>query len=87
MNPAACARAKKAARLEREAALAPPVTPEPPKSPQEAAYRAYLLYRQHTRPFRRVFAGIISRREAERFVRVRLAKQTRVLKEVEGQGV
>lgn len=86
MNPAACARAKKAARLEREAALAPAVVPEPPKTPQEAMHRAYAAYRKHTRPYRRVFAGIITRKEAERFVKMRVEKQRRVLQGLEEQG-
>lgn len=78
MNPAACQRAKKAARLAREAAEAP--TPERlPATPELAAREAYLTYRKHTRPFRRAFRGIITRREAERFVIARVKRQTAVV--------
>lgn len=79
MNPAACARAKKAARLEREAALVT-VTPDPlPRTPEEAAVLAYRTYRKNTRPFRRVFRGVISRREAERFFISRARKTQRAI--------
>lgn len=79
MDPAACARAKKAVRLAREAALALPA-PEPlPRTPEEATQRAYRQYRRNTRPFRRVFRGVISRREAERFAISRIRKQMRAL--------
>lgn len=46
-----------------------PRTPEEADALEYAARRfAYLTYRKHTRPYRRAFRGIISRREAERFV-------------------
>jgi hypothetical protein len=78
VDPAACARAKKAERLAREAALN--TKPEPlPRTPEEAAQRAYREYRRHTRPFRRVFRGVISRREAERFAIARMKKQARAI--------
>lgn len=73
MNPAACAGAKKAARLAREAATAPP-TPKP--LPPIEARRAY---RKHTRPYRRAFRGIISRRDAERFYISRARKTARAI--------
>jgi hypothetical protein len=82
VDPAACARAKRAERLASEAALAP--TPEPlPRTPEEAAQLAYRQYRRNTRPFRRVFRGVISRRDAERFVIARLKKQTRAAEAAE----
>jgi hypothetical protein len=78
VDPAACARAKKAERLAREAALN--IKPEPlPRTPEEAAQRAYREYRRNTRPFRRVFRGVIPRREAERFVIARMKKQARAI--------
>jgi hypothetical protein len=78
VDPAACARAKKAERLAREAALI--TKPEPlPRTPEEAAQLAYRQYRKNTRPFRRVFRGVISRRDAERFVIARMKKQARAI--------
>lgn len=81
MNPAACARAKKKARLEREAALKPKQPPQLPATPEEAQRVAYKTYRRHTRPYRRAFRGIIARRTAERFVIDRLKRQTRAAEE------
>lgn len=85
MNPAACARAKKAARLELERTLTLPegarVASLPP-TPEDAALEAYCKYRKATRPFRRAFRGIITRREAELFVRARVSKQVRIAKEL-----
>lgn len=79
MNPAACARAKKAARLAREAALVTPEPPRPPRTPEEA----YKAYRKSTRPYRRAFRGIISRRDAERFFTSRARKTTRAIHEAQ----
>jgi hypothetical protein len=65
MNPAACARAKKAARLAREEAIREVVGPERlPDAPEDP----YVTYRRHTRAFRRTFRGIITRKEAESLV-------------------
>lgn len=89
MNPAACARAKKAKRLEREAALEAMKQetdalfhgPQLPATPEEAFAQARRSYRKHTRPFRSAFRGIISRRDAERFMIARLHKQGRAVEE------
>jgi hypothetical protein len=79
MNPAACARAKKALRLERETALVVP-TPDPlPLTPEGAARKAYRDYRRNSRPFRRAFRGIVTRREAERFLISRMRKTQRAI--------
>lgn len=75
MNPAACARAKKELRLARERAAAPAEPKQLPATPEEAVADAYRQYRKHTRPFRRTFRGIISRKEAEMFIKARIAKQ------------
>lgn len=79
MNPAAIQRAKKAERLASEAREAPPEPKKIPTTPEEARSLAWREYRRHTRPFRRAFRGIITRREAERFVRVRLKRQERAV--------
>jgi hypothetical protein len=79
VDPAACARAKKAKRLEREAAMAPPPPKQLPRTPEEAAVLAYREYRRATRPFRSTFRGIISRREAERFFISRARKTARAI--------
>jgi hypothetical protein len=67
MDPAACARAKKELRLARERDAQPERLPD--------VEDPYVAYRRHTRPFRRAFRGIITRKEAERFVVGRLRKQ------------
>lgn len=57
------------------------MNPKPlPLTPEDARAEAYRTYRRHTRPFRRAFRGIISRKDAERFIKARLAKQTRALR-------
>jgi hypothetical protein len=89
VDPAACARAKKAERLVREATLDTldtALNPKPeslPSTPEEAAQRAYREYRRHTRPFRRVFRGIITRRDAERFLIARMRKTQRAIEAAE----
>lgn len=57
--------------------------PEPlPRTPEDAELKAaaeraaaYRAYRKRTRPFRRAFRGIITRREAERFAVARIKRQ------------
>lgn len=78
MNPAACARAKKDLRLARERAEAPVRLPDIPEDP-------YVTYRRHTRPFRRMFRGIITRKEAERFVVSRVRRQRAAAQSVQGE--
>lgn len=87
MNPAACARAKKELRLANERALVVKA-PEPkrlPATPEEAKVEAYRAYRKATRPYRRMFRGIITRREAERFVIARMKSQHAVVQSVTGE--
>jgi plasmid stabilization system protein ParE len=78
MNPAACARAKKELRLAREAAAEPTRLPDTPEDP-------YVAYRRHTRPFRRVFRGIITRKEAERFTVARVRRQRTIVQNLQGE--
>jgi hypothetical protein len=56
-----------------------------PDTPEDAAHEAYRQYRQHSRPFRRVFRGIITRKEAERFVVARVRRQRTVIQSLEGE--
>lgn len=57
-----------------------PIKHEPlPLTPEDAARRAYRDYRARTRPFRRTFRGIITRREAERFLIARIQKTQRAI--------
>lgn len=48
-----------------------------PATPEEA----YRRYRKATRPFRRTFGGILTRKEADRFIVARLRKQERIIEE------
>lgn len=77
MNPAACARAKKAARLAREEAAKSQPPERLPDTPEEARALAWRHYRKLTRPHRRIFGGILTRREAERFIKTRIARERR----------
>jgi hypothetical protein len=77
MNPAACARARKAERLAREAAL--DLTPPDPQGLPATPEDAYKQYRKNSRPFRKVFRGVITRKEAERFFISRARKTERAI--------
>lgn len=85
MNPAACARAKKELRLARERDEAPAPAQRLPATPEDAAREAYRKYRRHTRPFRRMFRGIITRKEVERFMVARARRQRAVIQSLEGE--
>jgi hypothetical protein len=85
VNPAACARAKKELRLARERDEAPAPAQRLPDTPEEAAREAYRAYRRHTRPFRRVFRGIITRKEAERFTVARVRRQRTIVQNLQGE--
>ena len=61
-----------------------------PATPEDAALRrqieralAYKRYRKHTRPFRRTFRGIITRKDAERFFISRARQSARALQALE----
>lgn len=59
-----------------------PTTPEEAELIEALARRAaYKAYRKQTRPYRRAFRGVFTRREADRFVRSRLRMQTRLMEE------
>lgn len=59
--------------------------PRLPATPEDAAIEAYRKYREHSRPYRRIFGGIITRKEAERFVIVRARRQAGVVQSLQGE--
>lgn len=85
MNPAACARAKKELRLARERDEASAPAQRLSATPEDAAAEAYRTYRRHTRPYRRMFRGIITRKEAERFALARVRRQRAAVQSVQGE--
>jgi hypothetical protein len=59
-----------------------PLTPEDAEElARLAKVTAWRSYRKNTRPFRRAFRGIISRKEAERFFISRARKSARAIEE------
>jgi hypothetical protein len=59
-----------------------PLTPEDAEElARLAKVAAWKSYRKNTRPFRRAFRGIISRKEAERFFISRARKSARAIEE------
>lgn len=61
-----------------------PATPEDAELQRQVErVLAYKRYRKHTRPFRRTFRGIITRKDAERFYITRARKSARALQALE----